>query len=184
MTPAKISKSQRSDPQRVCFCWAHCFTGQFYAEVLRHLKDRVRARPPGDQRWLFLHHDNAPSHTSLASRELLSKFKVEWLPQPPYGPDYLAPSDFCWFPQIKRPEREAIRYDSSGPRSYDEVPWQLSARRVLKSLRTTEKRWQRCVNAYGLRVIFRRLLVCRTKIFNRFIVLRLVLKICGRTLYA
>jgi hypothetical protein len=43
-----------------------------------------------------LHHDNAPSHTSLLVREFLAKHHVATLPQPPYSPD-LALADFFLF---------------------------------------------------------------------------------------
>jgi transposase len=43
-----------------------------------------------------LHHDNAPSHTSLLVREFLAKHHVATLPQPPYSPN-LALADFFLF---------------------------------------------------------------------------------------
>jgi hypothetical protein len=43
-----------------------------------------------------LHHDNAPSHTSLLVREFLTKHHMATLPEPPYSPD-LAPADFFLF---------------------------------------------------------------------------------------
>jgi len=49
---------------------------------------------------LFLHHDNAPSHTSVAVREFLAQNKITMLPHPPYSPD-LAPCDFFLFPKLK-----------------------------------------------------------------------------------
>ena len=45
----------------------------------------------------FLHHDNAPSHTSLVVPQFLAE-KV--ITQPPYSP-YLAPSDFWLLPALK-----------------------------------------------------------------------------------
>jgi hypothetical protein len=44
----------------------------------------------------WLHHSNAPSHTSLLVREFLAKHHVATLPQPPYSPN-LAPADFFLF---------------------------------------------------------------------------------------
>ena len=47
----------------------------------------------------FLHHDNAPSHTSFAVREFLAQDNI-MLPHPPYSPD-LAPCNFFLFPKVK-----------------------------------------------------------------------------------
>src|SRR5215510_13453377 len=124
-------------------------TGKFYAEVLRLLKDRVRrVRQEIKGDWV-LHHDSAPSHTSLAVGEVLAKFNVATLPQTPYSPD-LAPSDFFLFPRIKR--------DLKGKR-FDTIPaLQAASTRSLDSLPCEEfhgayeqwkKRWQRCVDAQG-----------------------------------
>jgi hypothetical protein len=48
--------------------------------------------------WI-LHHDNAPSHTSITVREFLAQNKITTLPHPPYSPD-LAPCDFFLFPKL------------------------------------------------------------------------------------
>ncbi|KAG5309892.1 MOS1T transposase, partial [Acromyrmex insinuator] len=53
--------------------------------------------------WL-LHHDNAPSHTSLVVRDHFAKNSTHIIPQPPYSPD-LAPCDFWLFSKLKRPLR-------------------------------------------------------------------------------
>nr|XP_012143528.1 PREDICTED: putative uncharacterized protein FLJ37770 [Megachile rotundata] len=75
--------------------------GQFYAEVLERLRLKVRrVRREIANSWM-LHHDNAPSHTSLIVRQILTKHNITTLPQPPYSPD-MAPSDFFLFPRIKR----------------------------------------------------------------------------------
>ncbi|KAG5310086.1 SETMR methyltransferase, partial [Acromyrmex insinuator] len=56
-----------------------------------------------DNSWL-LHHDNAPSHTSLVVRDHFAKNSTHIIPQPPYSPD-LAPCDFWLFSKLKRPLR-------------------------------------------------------------------------------
>jgi hypothetical protein len=72
----------------------------FYQEVLGRLRQRVMCvRRDIASSWI-LHHDNAPSHTSLAVRELLAEKQIVVLPHPPYSPD-LAPCDFFIFPKIK-----------------------------------------------------------------------------------
>jgi hypothetical protein len=49
---------------------------------------------------LQLHHDNAPSHTSILTQQFLAKYKMAVIPHPPYSPD-LAPCDFFLFPKMK-----------------------------------------------------------------------------------
>ena len=55
----------------------------FYLQVLERLRNRVR-RVRGEiaDKW-FLHHDNAPSHTSFAVSEFLAQNKITTLPHPP-----------------------------------------------------------------------------------------------------
>jgi len=48
----------------------------------------------------FLHHDNAPAHTSLVVREFLTKNNMTKFPHAAYSPD-LAPCDFYVFPKMK-----------------------------------------------------------------------------------
>jgi hypothetical protein len=49
------------------------------------------------QKEWFLHHDNAPSHTSLVLQQFLAEKTIPVITQPPHSPD-LAPSDFWLFP--------------------------------------------------------------------------------------
>ena len=74
----------------------------FYCEVLRRLHENVRRRRPKlwrEQTWL-LHHDNAPSHTSVLTQQFLAKNKMVVISHPPLSPD-LAPCDFFLFPKMK-----------------------------------------------------------------------------------
>ena len=74
----------------------------FYQEVLKRLNDRVRRCRPAlwkNKSWM-LHHDNAPAHTALSTRQLLANKQVTVLDHPPYSPD-LAPCDFWLFPKLK-----------------------------------------------------------------------------------
>src|SRR5215469_6301242 len=66
--------------------------------LLRRLRENVRRRRPElwrEETWL-LHHDNAPSHTSVLTQQFLAKYKIAVIPHPPYSPD-LAPCDFFLF---------------------------------------------------------------------------------------
>jgi len=74
----------------------------FYCEVLRRLREKVRRHRPqlwSEQTWL-LHHDNAPSHTSVLTQQFLAKNKIVVIRQPPYSPVW-APCDFFLFPKMK-----------------------------------------------------------------------------------
>jgi hypothetical protein len=55
---------------------------EFYCEVLRQLHENMQRHCPEiwrEQAWL-LHHDNAPSHTSIITQHFLAKQK--WLSSP------------------------------------------------------------------------------------------------------
>jgi transposase len=47
-----------------------------------------------------VHQDDAPSQTTLVTREFLAKNKITTMGHPPYSPD-LAPCDFYLFPKVK-----------------------------------------------------------------------------------
>jgi hypothetical protein len=60
----------------------------YYCDVLRRLRGNVRKLRPEIWRrknWLF-HHDNAPSHTSFFTRELLTKINMTVVPHSLYFP--------------------------------------------------------------------------------------------------
>jgi hypothetical protein len=48
----------------------------------------------------MLHHDNAPSHNSVVTRQFLAKYKIAVISHPPYSPD-LSPCNFFLFPKKK-----------------------------------------------------------------------------------
>ena len=76
---------------------------EYYLEVMCRLQEAIwRKRPElwKNNSWL-LHHDNAPTHSSLLVRDFLAKNNTI-MPQPPYSPD-LAPCDFFLFPKLKKP---------------------------------------------------------------------------------
>jgi len=49
----------------------------------------------------FLHHDNAPAHTTLSVQQFLAKNNMMVIPHPSYSPD-LVPCDSFLFPHMKR----------------------------------------------------------------------------------
>ena len=79
----------------------------FYLQVLRRLRNRVvRVRREIANTW-FLHHDNVPSHTSIAVREFLPQNNITTLPHPPYSPD-LVSCNFFLFPKLKPTSKDII----------------------------------------------------------------------------
>ena len=75
--------------------------GHFYVQVLQRLHDAIRRkrRDKWQGEW-FLHHDNAPSHTSLDVQQFFTEKSIPVITQPLYSQD-LAPSDFWLFPTLK-----------------------------------------------------------------------------------
>ena len=71
-----------------------------YIETIKNLRRRV-CRVRGSTSRIFLLHDNARPHTARATIDALGTLKFEVLSHPPYSP-YLAPSDFHFFPHLKR----------------------------------------------------------------------------------
>lgn len=75
---------------------------QYYLGVMRRLRENVRRKRPDlwkNNSWI-LHHDNAPSHTSILVREFLAKNSTYVIDQAPYSPD-MAPCDFFFIPQTQ-----------------------------------------------------------------------------------
>jgi histone-lysine N-methyltransferase SETMAR len=73
-----------------------------YVETLK--KRFRRVRPHKDATKVLLHHDNARPHTSLHTREAITKLQWTVLPHSPYSAD-LASSDYHLFSPLK----DAIR---------------------------------------------------------------------------
>jgi histone-lysine N-methyltransferase SETMAR len=87
-----------------------------YVETLKKLKKHFRKfRPHKDVTKMFLHHDNARPHTSLHTREAITKLQWTVLPHPPYSPD-VAPSDYRLFSPLKDAIRgKKFEDDEEGP---------------------------------------------------------------------
>jgi histone-lysine N-methyltransferase SETMAR len=72
-----------------------------YINTLNKLKKCFRrVRPDKNPAEMLLQHDNARPHTSLRTREHITKMGWTVLPHPPYSPD-LAPSDVHLFGSLK-----------------------------------------------------------------------------------
>ncbi|KAG5344749.1 MOS1T transposase, partial [Acromyrmex heyeri] len=101
------------------------------------------------RREIFLHHDDAPAHTSLLVREFLAKNNTLMMPQPPYSPD-LAPCDFFLFPKLKRPMkgRRYATIEEIKTASKEELN-KITKNDFLKSFEDWKKRWHKYIISDG-----------------------------------
>jgi len=97
----------------------------------------------------FLHHDNAPSHTSFAVREFLAQHNITTLPHPPYNPD-LAPCDFFLFPKLKTHLKghhfgTVEKVQAVVTRALNNI----SSEDFLHCYAEWQQRWNRCIRSQG-----------------------------------
>lgn len=123
----------------------------FYCSVLRRLREDIRRKRPSlwrDGNWI-LHHDNAPAHNALRTREFLTQTRTIVAPHPPYSPD-LAPCDFFLFPKMK------MRLKGRRFNTVEEI--QCESQAVLNTVQESDfhaafqalqNRWARCIDAQG-----------------------------------
>ena len=77
-------------------------TGTYYATLMKKLLDAVKEKRRGKlSAGVLLLHDNAPAHRADISVVTIHECGFTQLDHPPYSPD-LAPSDFFFFPNLKR----------------------------------------------------------------------------------
>jgi histone-lysine N-methyltransferase SETMAR len=123
----------------------------FYVEVLKRLRESIRKKRKEmwESNFWFLHHDNAPSHTSLLVAQYLTKHNVTTIPHPPYSPD-LAPCDFFLFPKLKS-TMKGRRFQT-----IDDI--QVNTENELKTIpkqayqecpEKWKRRWKRCILSQG-----------------------------------
>jgi transposase len=66
-------------------------TAKYYSEViLKNLREKLKQMRPRLAQKNILLHENAPSHTTAATVEVINFYKWQLLSHPPYSPD-LAP---------------------------------------------------------------------------------------------
>lgn len=124
---------------------------EFYCSVLRRLREDIRRKRPALWRngnWI-LHHDNAPAHNALRTREFLAQTETTIAPHPPYSPD-LAPCDFFLFPKLKM--------SLKGRRFHTVEEIEVESQTVLNTVQerdfrtafqALQNRWARCIDAQG-----------------------------------
>jgi len=123
----------------------------FSVEVLKRLRERVqRARPKlwAENAWI-VHQDNAPSQTTLVTREFLAKNKITTMGHPPYSPN-LAPCDFYLFPKVKNIMRgehlvdvDTIKRETTKPLK------ELTKEDMQHCFQEWEKRCTKCILSGG-----------------------------------
>jgi len=118
--------------------------------LLERLRNDVRRKWP--EKWangFILHHDNAPCHTSLLVRQLLSKKNITVCPHPPYSPD-LAQCDFWLFPKVKRTMKgkcfELIQDIEAAMTAQLKT---LTKEDFKNCFRKWQERWDKCVQSEG-----------------------------------
>ena len=122
---------------------------EFFKTILQRLRDAVRRHRPEKWRFWILHHDNAPAHRAVTTKDFLAKHNIPSLPQPSCFPD-LAPSDFVLFPQLKK-TMKVRRFDY-----VEDI--QANATRQLRAItkcdyqrcfRQWQERWNKCIQTKG-----------------------------------
>ena len=84
--------------------------GKFYYEVLKRLREGIGRKCPDKwkkNKW-FLHHENAPVHTSLV-RQFVNSQNITVIPHPPIH----LTCDFFLFPKMKL-QLKGLRFDTTG----------------------------------------------------------------------
>ncbi len=120
--------------------------------ILSHLHHAIsRKRGKKMLKNFTLHMDNASPHTSLPTRTFLIQSGTKVMVHPPYSPD-LAPSDFWFYPRLKRPLR-GKRYPNLAALedAVDDCIADISSFEFEQCIQTMwPKRWARCVNSEGM----------------------------------
>ena len=88
---------------------------EVYKEILQCLLCSVRKKRQElwhGKSWL-LHHDNAPVHNALSTRQFLAEKNITVLERPPYTPD-LVLCDFFFFSKLKGAHFEGVEGHQEG----------------------------------------------------------------------
>jgi transposase len=114
---------------------------------LKHLREGVRlARPElwAENAWI-VHQDNAPSQTTLVTREFLVKNKITTMGHPPYSPD-LVLCDFYLFSKAKNITRGKHFLDVDTIKRETTMPLkELTKKDMQHCFQEWENRWTKCI---------------------------------------
>ncbi|XP_050934319.1 zinc finger protein 280D [Lates calcarifer] len=124
---------------------------EFYCTVLKRLREDIQRKRPGlwrDGNWV-LHHDNAPAHSALRTREFFGCTNTIVAPHPSYSPD-LAPCDFFLFPKLKS-KLKGHRLDTVEEIQNESqvVLDSLTEREFQEAFQAWQERWEQCITAQG-----------------------------------
>jgi len=97
-----------------------------------------------EQTWL-LHHDNAPSNTSVFIQQFLAKNKMVVIRHPTHSPD-LAPCDFFLFPKMKLKLKGCRLIPMRRYRPNRRVLDTLIEKDFQKAFQKWRRRWDRCLH--------------------------------------
>ena len=98
---------------------------------------------------ILLLHDNARPHNTRATIDALEPLKFEVLYHPPYSPD-LAPSDFHFFPHLKR-VLKGTHFTSDDEVKQVVTSWikQRTREFIIDGMRKLVLRWEKCIERQG-----------------------------------
>jgi [histone H3]-lysine36 N-dimethyltransferase SETMAR len=124
---------------------------EYYKDVLCRLRDKVfenRHRIYPNEHF-YLHHENAPAHTSILIQEFLSEEDIPIVPHPLYSPD-LTPCDFFLFPRIKS-KLKGKRFENieSIKRNVDRELSNISPDESKICFENWKHRWKQCIFSSG-----------------------------------
>jgi hypothetical protein len=113
-------------------------------EGLREAERRKRSKKWRNRTWR-LHHDNAPTHTSLLLRGCLAKYEPTVVPQTPHSPGFTLAA-LLLFPMLKC----ALKF--SPFQAIEEIE-EKSPMNLLAAIENVfeiwNKRWKRCMDRGG-----------------------------------
>ena len=115
-----------------------------YIETIKPLRRRLCRVRRSTSRILLLH-DNARPHTARATIDALETLNSEVLSHPPYSPD-LAPSDFHFFPHIKR-DPKGTNFTSDDEVKQAVTSWikQKTPESFIDGMRKLVLGWEICI---------------------------------------
>ena len=98
---------------------------------------------------MVFHHDNAPSHRALETRNTIKKLNFEVLEHPAYSPD-LAPCDYFLFPTLKNVLR-GEHFDGVDGLSYavQRAISEIEDDFYFNSFMSWVNRCKKCISFYG-----------------------------------
>ena len=124
--------------------------GDYYAKLLRELRQAIKSKRPGQLiKGVLLHQDNSTAHKSLVAMSVVHDCGFELIDHPPYSPD-LAPSDYFLFPNFEK-HLAGKRYESDDDviSAVEEFFEGQKENFYSTGIRALQHRWKKCVDRKG-----------------------------------